>query len=209
MYFCFKINNMKAKIPYLLILLRLLFVPIILVLGWSFGEEAKRIVLTLMYVGLISDIFDGIIARQVGVQTEKMRRMDSQVDMLFWLSIGIYSYTIHPEIITSKLSLVYGILGMELCCYIVSIIKFKKETCTHAFLSKMWGLSLLFAYTSIIGFNIGGFAFNFCVGLGIISHIDRILITLILPKWTHDVPSSYHAWLIKKGKSFKKNKLFN
>lgn len=200
---------MKAKIPYLLILLRLLFVPIILSLGWYYPENSKLAVLFLMYIGLISDIFDGIIARQIGNQTEKMRRMDSQVDMLFWLSIGVYTYWIHPEIINAEIFLIYGIFIMEGACYLISLIKFKKETCTHAFLSKMWGISLLVTYTNLIGFGIGGLAFKFCITLGALSHLDRILITLILPKWTHDVPSSYHAWLIRSGKNFKRNKLFN
>jgi CDP-diacylglycerol--glycerol-3-phosphate 3-phosphatidyltransferase len=200
---------MKAKIPYLLILLRLLFVPFILFFGWFQPHDSKIIVLSLMYIGLISDVFDGIIARQVGNQTEKMRRMDSQVDMLFWLSIGLYSYWSHPEVIQGKLPLVYGILIMEAACYFISLMKFRKETCTHAFLSKMWGLSLLVAYTFLIGFGIGGFAFTICIILGVISHVDRILIPLLLLQWVHDVPSSYHAWLIRTGKSFKTNKLFN
>jgi len=45
--------------------------------------------------------------------------------------------------------------------------------------------------------------------LGFISHIERILITLLLPKWTHDIPSFYHAYLIRKGVGFKRNKLLN
>lgn len=44
---------------------------------------------------------------------------------------------------------------------------------------------------------------------GLISHIERILITLILPIWTHDIPSFYHGLLIRKGISFKRNKLLN
>jgi len=98
---------------------------------------------------------------------------------------------------------------MEASCYLISFLKFKKETCTHAFLSKMWGLSLLAAFSSLIGFNYAGFPFHLAIVLGLISHLDRILITLILPKWTHDVPSAYHAYLIRKGIWFKRNPLLN
>jgi len=98
---------------------------------------------------------------------------------------------------------------MEASCYLISFLKFKKETCTHAFLSKMWGLSLLAAFSSLIGLNHAGFPFHLAIVLGLISHLDRILITLILPKWTHDVPSAYHAYLIRKGISFKRNPLLN
>ncbi|MCS3531427.1 hypothetical protein M2373_002843 [Chryseobacterium sp. JUb7] len=98
---------------------------------------------------------------------------------------------------------------MEALCYIVSIWKFGKETCTHAFLSKMWGLSLLIAFTCLIGFSEIGWAFYLAVGLGLISHIDVILIILILPKWQYDVPSAYHAWKIRNGRQHKKGIFFN
>jgi CDP-diacylglycerol--glycerol-3-phosphate 3-phosphatidyltransferase len=91
----------------------------------------------------------------------------------------------------------------------ISIIKFGKETCTHALLSKIWGLSLLVAFTSLIGFNHAGIPFFLAIMFGLVSHIDRILITLILPNWTHDIPSFYHALLIRKGVRFKSNKLLN
>lgn len=200
---------MKQKIPYLFILFRLLLVPVILGLGYYYGSGVSTLVTILMYLGLVSDIFDGIIARNLGIQTANMRRMDSQVDMVFWLSIGIYAYWIHPEIIMEQIWIVRGVLAMEVLCYITSIVKFKKESASHAFLSKMWGLCLLTAFTSIIGFGVGGWAFYLAVALGVVSHIDRLLITLFLPKWTHDVPSSYHALLIRKGIDFKRNKLLN
>jgi len=71
------------NIPQLLILLRLLMAPVILFLGWKFGENGALAILILMYIGLFSDIFDGIIARKQNISTEKLRRLDSQVDMLF------------------------------------------------------------------------------------------------------------------------------
>lgn len=196
-------------IPYILIFFRLALAPVILHLAYNYGEKSSVWICVLMALGLISDIFDGIIARKTTGQTTTMRRLDSQVDMVFWLSIGVSSYVLHPEIINQKWSAVVAILSMEAACYVISLVRFGKETCTHAFLSKMWGLTLLTAFISIIGFGYGGFTFTLCVMLGLISHVDRILITLILPEWTHDVPSAYHAWLIRKGKTFKKNSLFN
>ena len=135
--------------------------------------------------------------------------MDSQTDMIFWLSIGFATYLLYPDLISANSVSIWSILAMEASVYLISFLRFKRETCTHAFLSKMWGLSLLVAFTSLIGFNHAGFPFYLAIVLGLISHIDRILITLILPQWTHDIPSAYHAYLIRKGVNFKKNKLFN
>lgn len=73
------------KIPYLLILLRFLSAIAILYLGYFAGEKSRTMILILMYFGLLTDIFDGIIARKVGVSSEKLRRLDSQTDLTFWL----------------------------------------------------------------------------------------------------------------------------
>jgi len=197
------------KIPYLLIATRFLLAPVILSLAYFKGVEVSVLILMLMYFGLFTDIFDGIVARKVGVSSEKLRRLDSQTDLIFWLSLGFASYFLNPDLIKNEWLGILIIFVMEALCYIVSIWKFGKETCTHAFLSKMWGLSLLVAFTYLIGFQQTGWAFYLTVGLGFISHIDVILIILILPKWQYDVPSSYHAWKIRCGKQRKKTVFFN
>lgn len=197
------------NIPYILIAFRFLLAPIILFLAYYYGDSSRTTLLVLMYLGLFSDIFDGIIARKQNVSTEKMRRLDSQTDLVFWLSIGVATYLLFPNLILENKWSILSIFIMEGMCYAISFAKFGKETCTHAFLSKMWGLSLLIAFTALLGFQYAGWPFYIAVVLGLISHLDVVLIIILLPKWQHDIPSSYHAWLIRKGKVFKKNTYFN
>jgi CDP-diacylglycerol--glycerol-3-phosphate 3-phosphatidyltransferase len=92
---------------------------------------------------------------------------------------------------------------------LVSWLKFGKETCTHAFLSKLWGLSLLISFTFMIGWGTTAYVLPMAIGLGLVSQLDVLVIILILPRWTHDIPSAYHAWLIRRGRSFRKYKLLN
>ena len=197
------------NIPKALILFRLILAPVILALAYFIGDDSKITIVVLMYLGLISDILDGIVARKQGISSAGLRRMDSQTDMVFWLSIGFATWILYPQLIANHYVSIYVILAMEVACYVISLVKFKKETCTHAFLSKLWGITLLIAFTSLIGFNHAGIPFTLAIVMGLISHIDRILITIILPKWTHDIPSAYHAYLIRKGIDFKRNNLLN
>ena len=199
----------KFSIPILLIAFRVSLAPIMLLLGYFYQKQYINVIVLLLYLGLISDILDGIIARKQQTSSAKLRRLDSQADMLFWLSAGFTSWFIHPQTIAQNSWVIGGLLSMEVSCYVVSIAKFGKETCTHAYLSKFWGLTLLFAFTDLMLHGNAGFLFFFCLFAGIVSHIDRLLITLILPQWQHDVPSFYHAYLIRKGKTFKKFLLFN
>jgi cardiolipin synthase (CMP-forming) len=200
---------MNKHIPIALIFFRLLLAPIILLLVYFLRQEARLAVIVLMYLGLFSDIFDGIIARKLNVQTQKLRRLDSQTDMVFWVSIGICAWMLYPDLIRENRIAIISIFIMEGMCYLISIMKFGKETCTHAYLSKLFGITLLIAFTSLIGFNYAGVPFLVAIIFGLVSHVDRILITLILPEWAHDIPSCYHAYLIRKGDVIKRYRLFN
>ena len=195
--------------PYLLILFRFLLAPTVVLISYLLGHEAAFAVLFLMFLGLMSDIFDGIIAREMKLDTERMRRLDSQTDLIFWLCIGWSCYLIYPHLIMENIVGVAALLIMEVVCYAVSLLKFGKETCTHAFISKMWGLALLITFASILGFGYAGWILIGCIILGLISQLDVVLIILILPKWAHDVPSFYHAILIRRGIPFKKSKYLN
>ena len=197
------------NLPYILIAIRFLCAPVILYLSYFAGTESRFIILSLMYIGLFTDIFDGITARKLNVSTEKLRRLDSQIDLIFWLSIGFSAYFLNPDLIKTEWLSIVLVFSLEALCYLVSWIKFGKETCTHAWLSKLWGVSLVIAFTYLIGFQNAGWAFDLAVILGLISHLDVILIILILPKWQYDIPTFYHAWKIRKGKKLKKSVLVN
>lgn len=195
--------------PILLIILRLLLGPVMIALTYNYGDKIRTELIVLIFVGLLSDIFDGIIARRLGIASEKLRRMDSQTDLIFWLCVAWCSWILNPEIIVDNTMPIAVIFLMEALTYIFSFIKFGKETCTHALLSKLWGITLLMAFVGMIGFGYAGITFSLAVIFGIIGHIDVLLIIFILPKWTFDVPSCYHAYLIRNKRPFKKHKLFN
>lgn len=197
------------NIPISLIIFRLLLGPILIMLTYNFGNHIRKELVVLIFIGLLSDIFDGIIARRFEVSSEKLRRMDSQTDLVFWLCVAWCSWILNPEIIIDNAVPITIIFIMEAMTYVFSYMKFGKETCTHALLSKLWGITLLLAFVGLIGFGYSGITFSLAIVFGIIGHIDVLLIILILPKWTFDVPSCYHAYLIRNNIPFKKNKLFN
>jgi phosphatidylglycerophosphate synthase len=199
----------RLNIPQFLILSILLMAFSILGLAYFGGTTAKWAIVLLMLVGLLSDIFDGIIARKQALSTTTLRRMDSQVDIVFWLCIAIASYWLYPNIIKDNRFSFILLISTEALCHAVSFLRFRKETSTHAYLSKLWGLTLIVAFFILIESGQAGFWFKLSVVVGLISHADVILINLLLKKWTHDVPSAYHAWRIRKNLPIKRYRLFN
>ena len=87
--------------------------------------------------------FDGIIARKLGVSSERLRVLDSNVDQFFWLvTIGsIFYYA--KDFIISEILWIGIIFTLEVSTYIVSYFKFKRTIATHSILAKFWTISLL------------------------------------------------------------------
>ncbi len=199
---------MINRIPKILLYSRLFFAFIILFIAFKPCLNSHIWVLILLYVGIISDVFDGIIARKLNISTEGFRLLDTIFDLFFYLSVLFYIYLNNQIAILSTYKLIFCILGLELGMYVISYLRFRKLPSPHAILSKFWGIYIVIEFTLLI-LKIDGRHFTIALLIGILVHIDRILIYIFLRKWDHDIPSCYHAYLIRTGREIKRNKLFN
>ena len=135
--------------------------------------------------------------------------MDSSVDQFFWLCIVAGGYLVRPSFFKTNLVLIIIILILEAACYALSFIKFKKEVATHAIASKIWTLVLFATLIQVVATGNSVVLFYICFWLGIATRLEIISILFILNTWSNDIPTVYHAVLIRKGKPIKRHKLFN
>lgn len=194
-------------VPKILMIFRLLLAPLSIILSYHYGERCVPMLVLILCLGLISDILDGSIARKYQVATENLRRMDSFIDIIFWLSLAISTGIVRPGIIEANLIFIVGLVILEGISALISLLRFGKEASTHAYSSKFWGITLFLALISILGFNYGGFFLYLTIIVGYISYVDVLLILILLPHWMHDVPSFFHAYLIRKKINLKKSTL--
>lgn len=199
----------KTQIPKLLIYSRLIIGLTIILLSCIHIDNYKAIAITLLTLGLLTDIFDGIIARQLGISTQKLRRQDSTVDQIFFISVAIATYIQCPGFfITNTVKLVI-LLGVEALTYIICFLKFKKEIATHSIGAKVWTLLLFATLIDVILQCHSIILFNICFWVGVITRLEIIAIILILKKWTTDVPSFYQSIKLRQNKEIKRHKMFN
>lgn len=200
---------MKQNLPQILIFSRLLIGFIILLFSFIEIESNKTIIVILLTIGLITDIFDGIIARKLNISTQKLRRLDSTIDQIFFLCVILSSFILCPSFYQKNWMLFSILITLEFITYVVSFVKFRKEIATHSLGAKFWTLILFATLIQIILQCDSSILFAICFWVGIITRVEIILILLILKKWTNDVPTFYHAILLRKGLNIKRNKLFN
>lgn len=197
------------KIPIILIYSRLLIGISIIFLSSQHVQHYKFIAILGLSIGLLTDVFDGIIARKLGISTEKLRRLDSNIDQIFYISFAIATYIQCPDFFKSNALLLTLLFGFEGLTYLICFLKFKKEIATHSIGAKIWSLFLFATLIQIIFQCQSTLLFKCCFWIGIITRLEIIAIILILKKWTNDVPSFYHAIRLRNGKEIKRNKLFN
>ncbi len=177
----------------------------------SFTDIAHypTIAILLFTLGLLTDIFDGIIARKLGISTQRLRRLDSSIDQIFFICVAIATYIQCPVFFQSHLTEIILLISFEALTYLICFIKFKKEVATHAISSKIWTLILFASMIQIMGTCNSGWLFQIAIYLGLLTRLEIMAIIITIKTWTNDVPSIYHAVQLRKGLPIKRHKLFN
>lgn len=185
-------HRLLRAIPILLIGLRAALAPILLglALGWP-RPEAFAICLAL---ALLSDYFDGVIARRLDIATASLRRLDSAADTLFCLAALGAVWILEPQVLHAHIATLGILLMLELGRHAFDLIKFGREASYHMWSSKLWALALFLAFFMLLVLGEDGPWVMAAIGLGILSDLEGLTISLLLPRWRHDVPTFIHAW---------------
>lgn len=181
----------RSVIPWSLVVFRLLAGPALIAVALLSGDTAAWISVVLLSLGVVSDIFDGIIARRLKVSTPKLRRYDSRADVLFWASATIAVHLMHPALLPSTGPVIATLIAMEGINHAFSFARFGREASPHHYLSKAFGLALWGLFIQLYLTGQGGWPLYAAFALGAMSQIEAFAITARLREWRCDVPSVF------------------
>lgn len=175
----------------------------------TYVADHRGLILGLFCFGFIGDIFDGIIARKLKIDTTLLRRLDSLFDAFFWIASTSLLFQLSNDQLTIIFYGLGGLIAFVAWEYVFCLARFRKTPSAHNFLSKFFGLLLFGLYVLLFAGYQPLYFGLFVILFGLIARLDSLSIYIILKKWTHDIPSSYHAVLINKRIDFKRNTLFH
>jgi len=179
----------------MLVCLRLLLTPVLLLFAGY--HPVPAVFGACLALALLSDFFDGIIARRLGVATAGLRRLDSCADTIFCCSAALAVWMLHPEVIRERRLILALLVALEVARYVLDFIKFRREASYHMWSAKLWALVLFLVFFVVLVDGGWGVWVDAAILLGIASDLEGIAISLLLPTWRHDVPSLVHAWRIR------------
>lgn len=182
-------------LPWWLVTLRLLLAPAVLLL--ALNHLRTWWLTAAILIALVSDIYDGRIARHYGVATEAMRRYDSICDTIFYLSVAVSAWILEREALLAVARLLIALAVLEVVRYAFDFVKFRREASYHMWSAKLWGLFLAFSSCALLGWGVGGALLRATFIVGIISDLEGLAISMVLPRWAHDVPTIFHAMRLR------------
>ncbi len=201
--------SLKYQIPTLLVYSRAILGFLIVAVTFFQPEFYPIYTVIFLTLGLLTDIFDGMLARRLGVSNERLRRLDSNIDQLFFICAIVSIYLQQPVFFQQHLLPILVVIASEIAIYVVSFIKFRKEVATHSLGAKIWTLFLFALLVQITLTGQSHVLFWIVFWLGMITRAEIIAIILVLRHWQNDVPSLKQALRIRKGLKVRHNRFFN
>jgi phosphatidylglycerophosphate synthase len=184
-------NTALRSMPVALTTLRLLLAPMLVWLVYAAGPPP--VFAAVIAVAFISDYFDGVIARRLEVATPELRHFDSRADLVFYATAAWSVWTLRPDVARSVANPALIVIGLDVVRHVFDYLKFGRDVAYHALSSKAWGLSLALALVLLLGFGVSEPFVGIAVWLGLFAQMEGLLISLVLPEWTTDVPTIFRA----------------
>jgi CDP-diacylglycerol--glycerol-3-phosphate 3-phosphatidyltransferase len=191
-----KAKDKFKAIPLFLTVLRMVLGPAIAVI--AIYRPSSLAFAACLIAAFLSDVFDGIIARHLGVATPNLRRLDSVADTMFYLGAAFAAWHLYPHAITDRFIPLALLGGLEISRYLLDLWKFGKEASYHMWSSKLWGIALFVGFFSLLALGFDGLPMSLAIFFGLIADLEGLAISLVIREWKTDVPSLYHALMVNR-----------
>ena len=171
---------------------RALAVPVLLVLAL----EEQRVAFTWVLIpALLSDIFDGWIARAFALESKLGAALDSVADSLM-LFVSVYGiWVFHPEVIREHAWLCGIAVGLWALEDLLALARYGRLSSFHTYLSKVVAnlLGLFIGWLFLFGFE--PWMLHLAAGTSIVASLEELALLRVLPEWRADVRGLW--WVLR------------
>jgi len=150
-------------------------------------------VLALFAIAFVTDTFDGVVARAMGVATRRLRQADSVVDTAFYLVLAAVTYRLHPEVIRRHATALAVCLGTLAIWAVLDLWRWRAAAGFHSWSAKAFAAALGVWAIALYGFGADGPWLVAACAVGTFSHLEGIAISCALRRHATDVPTLAHA----------------
>jgi CDP-diacylglycerol--glycerol-3-phosphate 3-phosphatidyltransferase len=190
-----RIRISKELIPWAMAGGRAMLGPVLIV-GERYGWNGLALA-WLVVSALVSDIFDGVLARRWRCDTAGVRLFDSMADTVFYGCVAVALWIGLPQVWHGNGGLLVAVLLAEVANFGVALAKFGKPASYHSYVAKVWGLVLATVVIAAFASGQSNMLIPVALGLGVASNLEGIAMSLMLPVWRKDVKTLRAAWRLR------------
>ena len=180
--------------PQLLVAFRAACGPALFVLA-CFGFSG-RLLAAIVVAAVLSDVFDGVVARRTGTATAALRHADTVVDTVFFIAAGISLRVAVPHAYEGLWLPLVALIVVHVSRTTYELTKYGRLAAYHMWSSKALGVLLVAAL--ITAFATGQRTWLLLPGLwfGVLNELEGFCASVVLSEWRADVPSIFHALVL-------------
>ena len=191
-----RINFWKQGIPWAMAAGRAVLGPVLVAgaaCSWN-GITLAGIVVA----ALVSDIYDGVLARRWRCDTAGVRLFDSMADTVFYLCTAVALWVSQSQLWRSYGGLLVALLVLEAMRFAFDFAKFGKPASYHTYLAKAWGLVMGIAVIGVFALDRSNLFVPAALVLGILCDLEGLAMSLVMPVWRKDIKTLRAAWHIRR-----------
>jgi phosphatidylglycerophosphate synthase len=153
---------------------------------------SRRWFVGLLAVSLMTDALDGFLARRFNAYSELGRKLDSAADYLAIVTGLAGISMLWPEIIHREWPWVTAALTAFLAVIVYGLVRLGRAPCYHTWASKVAAVLFVLSLVPLLA-GWAAWLFHLVVVLQVATAVDELAIAWLLPHWSGEVPSCWHA----------------
>ena len=188
---------MSPHLPNLLSLVRLVGTAPLLVVAMAAGSRSWFF--GLLCVAWLTDALDGYLARRLHAESDLGRMLDSWGDYVTTTLCVLGLAWLWPEMMESEWRwFATGVTGF-FAIVVYGLVRYGRPLGYHTSLAKALAVVLPFALASLLA-GWSARPFHWVVFFQLLGAAEELAISLLLPGYSGEMPSAWHAWHHRKSR---------
>ncbi len=178
-------------IPHVISVARIVATPGLVYLALSNREDPYK---WLLLAALLSDIVDGLIARNFSFTSKFGSTLDTLADAWLWVAAVVGIWKFQPALVTEYWLVIVPVLGLWLLEHVLAFLRYGKLTSFHTYATRAGAYALGIFIMSLYLWGLQPWLLYLAATLSILGNLEELIIIALLPSWTPDVRGLY--WVL-------------
>jgi phosphatidylglycerophosphate synthase len=179
------------SIPYILTYSRLVMAVFYILVSICKPLQNNFLIVSVLIVAILTDIFDGIIARRLKIATAQLRQLDSKVDTVFWLSLMYVLIVTQAAFVKANAMAIFILVASEILIQMIGYFRYNSSLALHTYAAKLWAVLLTITVCQLCVGTHASVWFKITFIWGLVTQLEIMAIIFKLNHFQTDVKSIF------------------